>query len=117
MFDFHVHNGTHKVAPFACSTAAILWKDGPEGSQIGSQRAGIGPPDTAQVAPRLRGDISAEDAAASCGGVGAIAKEGGVVDAKGDNIVDPIRPRYRCMTWKSVCHVWVSLGIQSLGIP
>ena len=58
LFFFHVRNGTHKVAPFACSTAAILWRDGPEGSQIGSPRAGAGPPDTAQVAPRLRGDDS-----------------------------------------------------------
>ena len=59
MFDFHVHNGTHKVAPFACSTAAILWEDGPEGSRTHSQRAGAGPPDAAQVAPQLRGVTSA----------------------------------------------------------
>lgn len=58
-FVFHVLTWTPRLAPFACSTAAILWEDGPEGSQTHSQRAGAGPPDAAQVAPQLRGVTSA----------------------------------------------------------
>ena len=58
-FVFHVLTWTPRLAPFACSTAAILWEDGPEGSRTHSQRAGTGPPDAAQVAPQLRGVTSA----------------------------------------------------------
>ena len=54
-FVFHVLTWTPRLAPFAWSTAAILWEDGPEGSQTHSQRAGAGPPDAAQVVPQLRG--------------------------------------------------------------
>jgi hypothetical protein len=54
-FVFHVLTWTPRLAPFACSTAAILWEDGPEGSRTHSQRAGAGPPDAAQVVPQLRG--------------------------------------------------------------
>ena len=58
-FVFHVLTWTPRLAPFACSTAAILWEDGPEGSRTHSQRAGTGPPDAARVAPQLRGVTSA----------------------------------------------------------
>ena len=58
-FVFHVLTWTPRLAPFACSTPAILWEDGPEGSRTHSQRAGTGPPDAAQVAPQLRGVTSA----------------------------------------------------------
>ena len=56
---FHDLTWTPRLAPFACSTPAILWEDGPEGSRTHSQRAGTGPPDAAQVAPQLRGVTSA----------------------------------------------------------
>ena len=46
---------------------------------------------------KLRGEISAEEAAECWEGIGSNVAAGVVVDAQGDKTIDPMQQRYRCM--------------------